>query len=355
MKKVLIIKLGAIGDLITALPMVPQLKEKGSHITWVVSRSIAPLCRAVQGIDQVIEVDEALLKGSLFQRFFALFKISSRLFLRSFDRAIIAHADPRYRLLALFVRAKEKRFFSRDPKRRISPVSGRYRGDEYLRLIDDLEGPIEHQEEVFPVLKLPEKSLVPSGTIVLVPGGAKNLLSDDQLRRWPLASYVSLAKRLIALGYPVALVGAPHDAWTQEAFQGLPILDLIGKTDLMTLIRSLQTAALVISHDTGPLHMARAVGTQVIGLFGPINPHEVCGKSRIVLPLWEAKGLACAPCYDGKRYAACQNGLCMKAISVEQVLDAALNFLSAPCDSVARREESNMIPEVGAQDILARL
>ena len=338
--------------------MAVQLKKQypGSHLTWVVTRSIAPICRSVAEIDEVIEIEDALLKGSLPLRFKALITVWFKLFGRSFDRVIIAHADPRYRLLTLTVKAPVKRFFSRDQKARTSPISGRYRGDEYLRLLDDLEGPIPLQNEVFPEIRNSAKSLGDSKTILLVPGGAKNLLSDDHVRRWPVDYYRTLAEKLITAGLKVALIGGPQDSWTKEAFQGLPVSDLIGKTDLMSLLQTIKTARLVVSHDTGPLHMARLVGTKVIGLFGPINPREICGSSPHVLALWKGESLACAPCYDGKRYAKCQDVKCMKSLSVNEVFDAVLRSLDsfrAQGYSVGARENSDMIPEVGPQNILA--
>ncbi len=119
MKNTLIIKIGAIGDVVMALPMI---KACGGRVTCVCGKIVRPLIKA----DEVIEVDEKkLLKGNIWE----LFKIWRKLGFRKFDLIIIAHKDWRYRLIPLFIRG-EKRVFK--------PKPGQYHAQAYLAMLDML-------------------------------------------------------------------------------------------------------------------------------------------------------------------------------------------------------------------------
>ncbi len=102
---------------------------------------------------------------------------------------------------------------------------------------------------------------------------------------------------------------------------------LAGRTDLLTLAALLQRALLMITTDTGPMHMAAAVGTPTVALFGPTAPWRTgpYGKGhRIVRSV-----RPCCPCF--KRQCA-EQCACMADISVEQVLKAAGDVLQAQAD-----------------------
>ena len=92
-----------------------------------------------------------------------------------------------------------------------------------------------------------------------------------------------------------------------------------GETDLFQLAELYRRCAVVITNDSGPMHVAAAVGTPVIGIFGPTDPALTgpYGKEHIVL----RAGIPCSPCFKGY----CTNGVhmeCMKLVTVDQVLEA---------------------------------
>ncbi len=160
------------------------------------------------------------------------------------------------------------------------------------------------------------------------------MLRDDALRRWPIENYAYLIKELSQRGIPVVVTGSESDAWVLPHFEGLEFDNLIGKTGVLDLVAFYRYCRLLIAHDSGPLHLARLSPCKVIALFGPTNPREMIGDTRDVL--WGGKNLGCSPCYDGKTYASCQNNLCMKRISPQEVLlrvERALKTseISIPC------------------------
>jgi heptosyltransferase-2 len=172
--------------------------------------------------------------------------------------------------------------------------------------------------------------LVPSpcSAIVLVPAGARNVLRDDILRRWPIESYVSLAEQLLARGHQVILAGGPGDQWASAHFAGLPVTDCIAQHSLVESIALFDSAHAVVSHDTGPLHMAALTRAAIVAIFGPTDPHVFLPRRPNITALWGGEGLACRPCYDGRNFAPCTHNGCVREVTVSHVL-AELDILLA--------------------------
>jgi heptosyltransferase I len=97
-------------------------------------------------------------------------------------------------------------------------------------------------------------------------------------RTWTIENYQQIAVYLSNLGYPVVLVGGPHESEREIADLiencGHVKLNLVGETSLKELLAVLKEARLVIAPDTGPAHMATAAGTDVIGLYAHSNPRR---------------------------------------------------------------------------------
>lgn len=334
---VLIVKVGAIGDVVMAIPAAAAAREAGDdvRVTWLCGTAVEPLLRFVGVADELVLVDEqALWSASRLARIRAVLSVWRRLAGRRFDLVAIGHPDPRYRLLNLFVRARTTRSWHRGG-RRPWPLWGRYHGDENVRLVlggDSATLP----RRPYPTLRFPfhgrladELGNCSNGRVVLVPGSAKNPLRDDGLRRWPLEHYVELARRLVAEGRQVVLVGSPDDAWTREAFSGVDVADAIGRTSLVELCGLMQQSDLVITHDGGPLHLALLARARLIALFGPTSPHEKVPERDGVVVLWGGADLACRPCYDGSDYADCPLNVCLREITVDRVHEEAEQLIQA--------------------------
>ena len=170
-------------------------------------------------------------------------------------------------------------------------------------------------------------SSLPAEYIVLVPGGAKNTLRDDPLRRWPIASYVELARLLTSSGKNVLLLGGPDDQWVNQYFEDIPVSNLIGKTNLLDMVFLLNKAKATICHDSGPLHLASITQTPLLAIFGPTPPSAVLSGMRTkTVILKPSAQISCSPCYDGKNYAVCHSNRCMQDTSVNHVMER-LNML----------------------------
>lgn len=311
----LVVKLAAIGDVVMALPFLLSLSRQGGRITWVCGKQVASLLKATRLVDELIEVDEGrLLAGPLFQKVAALFQIWWKIGGRFFDRIFTLHADSRYQAVSWCARASERTVFK--------PVPGRYHAQEYLRVLDRKEGAIAREIE-FPVLHLPVLDFSrPKPILVLAPGGAKNVLADDALRRWPVTAYAQVAAEL-AREFHIILIGTHTDQWVIPYFNGIEIENRISVDHLLETVALLKASALLITHDSGPLHLAKLVDCPVIALFGPTNPYEKTSDQEKVEVIWGGKGLACRPCYYGKKFAACFRNVCLEQITPRQVIELA--------------------------------
>lgn len=321
----LIVRLAAIGDVVMTSALVRAIRQRdaGAHITWVCGRRVADLVRLFE-VDDVVELDErALLRGGPLRRSLALAGVWRRLAGRRFDVSLLAHADARYRALLAPVRTGRLRSLDHGINARTLPIPGRYFGDEVVRLLDDEDarGPIEGHAHLAEIVRpVPAPNRPSEVGVVLVPGGARNVMREDALRRWPLERYRALAEELLRAGHSVTLVGDEGDAWVRPSFEALGVRDEIGRHDIAGTLGLLRASDLVIVHDTGVLHLARLVGAPVIGLFGPTMPRKSLVEARDAVALWGGADLACRPCYNGREYAACRNNICIQRILVSDVM-----------------------------------
>ena len=332
--RILIIKLGAIGDVVMALPLISAINKKypGVEITWIGGKIVVPILRSVEGINNIITIDDALLfKGTLAEKFSVLTKVWLALFGKRYDLVLIPYRDRRYKLLALTTLKKKCRTLN-GKDRNSSIIPGRYHAVEYTKLVTGYDD-FNLSNVVFPKVKLKSDADINSlfngkaKYVALAPGGAKNLLNEDSLRNWPIENYKRIAELLLAAGIKVFILGAKSDEWASPYFKNLDLVNLIGKTSMPQLMSVLEKVNLLISHDTGILHLGKLFNVPTVALFGPVNPIERVGKNENIDVIWEAESLACAPCYDGKKFANCENNLCMKNISVEIAFDKINNLL----------------------------
>jgi heptosyltransferase-2 len=347
-RRLLLIKFGAIGDVIMALPAAHAMHRAGYQVDWVCGAAIAPLLRLYPWIN-VLPVDEAgLLRGGIAQRVGAVLSFWRRFSATRYDLCATLYYDSRYRLLTLPLRAGRKLNLSHtDRATRLIP--GRSHAGEYLRILTstidghpDGENPTQVSPVPFPsaTVELPafaQPADPARPRIVLAPAGARNMMRDDILRRWPIEHYVALAAALVERGCEVVLAGGPDDRWAAAHFAALPVTDLIGRFSIIESIALFDTAAVFISHDTGPLHMAGITRAAIVAVFGPTNPHVFLPRRGNVVGLWGGEGFACRPCYDGRSFAPCTHNGCMSQVTPAMVLKQVDDLLSA-------RRESRLLP-----------
>jgi heptosyltransferase-2 len=154
------------------------------------------------------------------------------------------------------------------------------------------------------------------------------VLGEQILRRWPIENYVKLAQDLVSRGWEVVILGGPEDSWVQDYFHNLPVTNGIGKFSLPEVVRACDASDAVITHDTGPLHLAGLSETCLIGIFGPTDPATRVPRRPYSVGIWGGQGFACRPCYDGREFAPCKFNGCMHQVTPELVLRELDRLLS---------------------------
>jgi heptosyltransferase-2 len=158
--------------------------------------------------------------------------------------------------------------------------------------------------------------------VVLAPGA-----TFGPAKRWPAERFAALGRELQARDRcRIVLVGGPGDREVgREVARALetpplvpPPIDLVGETDLATLGAVLAGARLVVANDSGPMHLARAVGAPTVGIFGSTAPKWTAPRGGEVVTADERPG--CAPCYRRTCSIAVQ---CLVRIPVGAVRAAA--------------------------------
>ena len=314
----------ALGAVEAARTLDPQ-----ARVTWLCGQLVRPLLEHVGTVDEIVAVDErALLTGGARARTREIGRAWRALAGRRFDLVVTAHTDPRYGVLTAAVRGRTRRSL----RARRALIPGRYEGDEYARLVHGVDGPDAEPARLPRVSFPPADDLLPPDgrTVMIAPGGAKNVLRDDGLRRWPLESYARVAAELAARDLRVVVSGGPGDDWVRPAFAALPVVDLVGKTDLIELASTIQACDLLVTHDSGPMHLAFLARTPTLALFGPTRPTDRLPHGARVRALWGGDHLACRPCYDGRDYAPCSNNVCIQSLSPEAVAAEAVKMLAEP-------------------------
>lgn len=160
--------------------------------------------------------------------------------------------------------------------------------------------------------------------------------SNAPARRWPPERFAAVARALAGAGVATVVMGGPGErAITAQVAAGAPgTLDAGGATDLPGLAALLSVCDLVVTNDTGPMHLAGAVGTPTVTLWGPSNPAEVHPVGAAEDVRMAGPPLPCQPCFKNRcprsgsgTMLAEAHEECMHLITVDEVVAAATRVL----------------------------
>lgn len=262
MNRLLAIRLSALGDVIHTIPAVLSLRD-AYDVSWVVERPYAELVQIVAGVDVIpVRLKRWSLNAIL----------TARDAVRDFDVAVDFQgliksallgwraAPVRYGFARPFVREKQAAWFY---NRRIAVDPAQHVVDWNRQLAAALPGNRQQATGNWSAFaRDPQGRLEPfAGRIVLLPGAGR------LEKLWPVDRFRELVKHY---GHRAVVVPGPGERDLAIAIGGAIAPD----TDLRELAFILQHADVVVAADTGPLHLADALGTKVVGLFGPTDPRR---------------------------------------------------------------------------------
>ena len=324
----LVIQTAFLGDVILSTGLLSALAERHGPVDVVTTPAAAPLLETHPAVRAVVPYD----KHGAGRGIDGFFRLVRALKGRGYARAFLPHRSLRSALLARLAGIPERIGFAGGPgswsyTRRIPmPLEG-HDAERQLALATEGQGGggaagkkarvslgITAEDREVAGRWLREHG-IPDGFVALAPG------SIWGTKRWP--GYATLAGRIEG---PVVVIGGPGDAAlatnVTEAAPGRAH-SAAGELSLRATAALLERARLLVTNDSAPLHLAGAVGTPVVAVFGPTVPSFGFGprgpRDRIV----ERDGLACRPCSrHGPQVCPLGHHRCMNEIAVEEVMAA---------------------------------
>ncbi len=333
MKKILVVNINWLGDAIFSTPVFAALKKAypSAHVACLCVPRVREVLRYCPHIDEIIVYDEKGKDISLVNKV----KLILRLRHQGFDAAFLLHRSMTRALLVFLAGIPLRIGYGKYKALLTNPIKNPgdelHRSDYYLKVLEGygiLCTDRSCQLRLAPAdinnveLKL-KKQGIPSGErfIVFNTGG------NWGPKRWPLSYWAGLARRIDAMGVKIIFSGAVNDA--ADAVQvieasGIQAFNFSGQTSLGESLALFRRAAVVVSADSGPLHLANSVGANVVGIFGPTRV-EITGPRGPGAKTTLFKDIGCnkAPCY----HLSCKDNLCIQAVGVDDVCEALQEFI----------------------------
>lgn len=333
-ERILVVRLSALGDVLLATPAVRALKRHfpSAAVDWLLEKPYAPLL-AANPYASPIAYDKAGAHAGAS----GFLLLRSELAARGYDLVVDLQGKPKTRLfrglgkdcLALRTRSAAQSFLTlvgRNP-----PLTRAHAVDLFLEALSPLGVASDGRAldlQLTDEMRAEAAHALPEGTLVGLAPGAR-----WATKRWPPERFAQLAAELRALGLTPVLLGGPGDAAVLAAVRaglesipgaavGAPMKDTAALS-VGGLAAAIARCRLVVAGDSGPVHIASALGTPVVALFGPTSPERwrpLAARAQVV-----RLDLPCAPC-SNHGGARCPEGhhACMAQLEVGPVLQAAL-------------------------------
>jgi lipopolysaccharide heptosyltransferase I len=319
--RILIVKLSSLGDLFHALPAVHNLKVAlNARIDWATQPEYADLVRCFSDVERVI-----VFPRRAFVRGFGAFLRDLRRV--QYDRVVDLQGLIKSGLVSRLAHARE----------RIGPSYRREGADVFYSSVAGKRNPRRHAvlqaldvidhlglqrvPEEFPAAfpSKPEAGHRPR--VALLP------TSRWPSKNWPVGHFIDVGRRLrAARNVSLFVVGGKDAAEAGRAIEaGVPgTVNLAGRTNLVEMGSLLNQMDVLVSNDSGPMHMAAAIGTPVVALFGPTDPSRTgpYGPGHRVLQA----PLPCRPCH--KRVCRLAEQVCLASLQPQEVLAAVEDVLA---------------------------
>lgn len=325
-RRILLIKPSALGDVVHSLPVLRLIRRRfpEAHIAWLINPGFAGLIEGHPDLNEVIRFERKRFGRSLVDRQAraAFLGFSRELRDRRFDLVIDLQGLFRSGWLAWQTRAAVRVGFSNARELAAAFYTHRVRVgnpdvhaiERYLtvaRAIGCDAGPIEFDFAITDADRASTAAMVaPAGEsyAVMLPG------TNWRTKRWPVEHFSAVSDGLRReRGLRSVVAGGAEDRPLGEAIESA--VNLAGKTTLKQLVALLERAEVVIANDTGPMHIAAALGRPLVTVFGPTNPVRT-GPYRRGDTIVRVK-LPCSPCYS----RVCSHCSCLNWLSPRMVLD----------------------------------
>ncbi|MFH1228055.1 MAG: lipopolysaccharide heptosyltransferase II [Planctomycetota bacterium] len=340
-KRILIKIPNWLGDAVMSLPTIKAMRSlfPGSRISVLVRTNLAELFKYERAIDDIISYEN--VKG--LKKIGTEIKLIQHLKNKRFDLALILPRSFHSALVSLLTKIPRRAGYDSEGRSglltdalpRTKEILTRHRVHYFLNLLSIWSGDkpvtsaepqimLSQEEEKWAVNEL--KKAAASGAKYFI--GINPGATYGEAKCWATERFVELAKELLDKypGLHIILIGGPDGLKLSQRIlcqiNSKRATDFTGKTSILQLASLLKKCKLLITNDTGPMHVAAAVGTPVAAIFGPtdISTTGPFGYGHTII----RKEVACAPCL--KRSCPTDHK-CMKLITVPDVLKACQKYL----------------------------
>ncbi|MDZ7766432.1 MAG: glycosyltransferase family 9 protein [Melioribacteraceae bacterium] len=322
MKRILIIRLSSLGDVILSTPILKLLKEKYSNgsIDYLVNKNYKDAVANNPNLSTIFEYEKEKNQQTL---------INS---LKKKKYALIIDLQNNFRSRSIVSKLPGKVYrFSKPTLKKFLLVNFKWNRLKELRTIPqmyaDSISEIEFNGEL-PELHIPEKklpSVKPKNNFIGFAPGAKHFT-----KIWPVEYFVDLGKKLIDAGFTILLLGgkADKDICSKIHNQLKNSIDLSTNDDLLQIARDMKECKLVVCNDSGLMHAAQAVDVPLVTIFGStVKEFGFFPYSENSLII-ENEGLKCRPCsHIGKSKCPKKHFKCMLEITPELVFNKITGFI----------------------------
>lgn len=339
--KILVVNVNWLGDVIFSLPVFTALKLAfpDSSVACLAVARVRPILEHVSVLDSILECPESFRWTGVFGQI----KLIHELRRQRFDKVYFLHRSSSRRFWMSLAGIPERIGYQNSRRFggltiAIDPpdLHSLHRSDYYLNVLEKAgisvmdrtsRLSVEPEETTQLRKKLLNQGVELAESFAVVHPGANWIL-----KRWPPESYARLIKNMSrTLNLQVVLSGADTDLELHAEIQShlgiLPVrtVFLAGRLSLTETIVLLKMAKVMVSADSGPLHIANSLGTPVVGIYGPTRP-EITGPrgtGRTVI-LQHDTGCNRRACY----FMDCPDNICMKSVTVRDVMHALEQILS---------------------------
>lgn len=346
-RSIVVIKSCCLGDLLLATPSLAALRKAfpRAHISLAVSTWARPAIENNPHIDSIVECEG--YPGRHRRDWKAYYRLIQTIRAGCHDLAIVLDRSLFASLAAWGAGVPIRvgidsggRGFSLT--KRVPWTQVHHEADLYLDVVRAANVPVGTERKLFyqPATMhrmfaeriFQEWQLRDTGPVVVIhPGGGSNPGTTLDSKRWPATRYAALADRLIgSTGAQIIMVGHGSDirfARQMRIAMSHEVPDLVGQTSFGQLAALIQQSDLYVGNDSGATHLAGAVGTPLVALFGPTSPAVYGPRIGTGISLFHAD--AC-PIRDKRPLGAvraCHDCQCIKALTIDEVHEAALSLL----------------------------
>ncbi len=345
--EILVVKLSAIGDVVHTLPALESIRAAypESHITWLVEENAQDIIRGHPCLDYIIVSKRKrwmrglLRRRTCLQTLGEIISFIKELRDRKYDLVIDFQGLFKSGILTILSGGKRRIGYDKTREfsyvflnERIPPCDPDLHAvDRYLNLAGNLGGEVSGPGSLIPVAKkdvayvkefLGNNGIYGSHRIIAVHPG-----SGWATKLWDQEKFGPLCDRIIdAFDTRIIFTGDKNDRSMIEKITSEmrgKVFNSAGMLSLRELAHLLSLADLMITTDTGPMHIASAMDTPVVAIFGPTAPWRTgpYGEGHTVI----RSDLACSPCFKKK----CDTKRCMGEIAVDDVFSAVARKLAA--------------------------